>query len=488
VVLSAEKQLLCHCARNTCALMQGEQSDGCRLDQLLSRPQEDRVQLLSGPWRRGSNDTLGAAEAEHRAARERIEAALDRQLVHVWPFDDLEQADLVLDARPVGSWTVHARDGRVTFKVGRVRRPTTTVYADATTLTEVLEGVRSGVTAWIQGDLVMRGNIALALKLEGLLRGPERPVNFPKPGRVYAHGIDTFYLEAGRGPPVVLLHGLGSTNSGMLPTLDDLARDYRVIAPDIPGFGESSKPIRPYHAGFFARWLTALLDELGIERAHLVGNSMGGRIAIEVALRAPDRVDRLALLAPAVALKKLRQFVPLVRYVRPELAFLPLPVTRSTVMRVSKGLFADSRRIDASWHEAAADEFLRIFSTPRGRIAFFSALREIYLDAPWGARGFWSRLERLSRPALFLWGDRDPLVPAKFARHIERAVPHALSIVLEDCGHVPHFEHPERTHRLIRQFFAGDAVSVNPSGPVAEVSPLSRSFPRPSVGRQGGRG
>ncbi len=414
---------------------------------------------------RGDVLDLNATERQQRKARQRIELALDQQLVHVWPFDDVEQADLVLDARPVGSWTVHASRGRVTFKVGRARRPTTTVYADAQTLAEVLEGVRSGVTAWLQGDLEMRGNIALALKLEGLLRGPNRPVNFPRPGRVYAGGIDTFYLEAGHGEPVVLLHGLGSTNSGMLPTLDDLARSYRVIAPDLPGFGESSKPIRPYHAGFFARWLIALLDELGIQRAHLVGNSMGGRVALEVALRAPERVDRLALLSPAVALKKLRQFVPLVRTIRPELAALPLPAQRAMVLLVTRALFARSDRIDESWHQAAADEFLRVFSTARGRIAFFSALREIYLDAPSGPRGFWNRLEGLSRPTLFLWGDRDVLVPAKFAGHCARAVPSAESVVLEDCGHVPHFEHPEKTQALIRSFLSHGrpAASAEPA-------------------------
>jgi pimeloyl-ACP methyl ester carboxylesterase len=395
------------------------------------------------------------SEAERLRARERIESALDHQLVHVWPFDDLERADLVLDARPAGTWTLHASGGRVTFKAGHPRRRTTTVCTSAETLIQVLEGERSGVTAWLQGDLTMRGNIGLALKLEGLLRGPNRPANFPRPGRVLAHGIDTFYLEAGRGDPVILLHGLGSTNSGMLPTLDDLGRSYRVLSPDIPGFGDSSKPIRPYHPGFFARWLLAFMDELGIERAHIVGNSMGGRIALEAALRAPSRVDRLALLAPAVALKKARQFVPLVRVLRPEFALLPLPALRTHVRLVSKSLFADSRRIPPSWHESAADEFLRVFSTMRGRIAFFSALREIYLDAPSGPKGFWTRLEALSRPALFLWGDRDPLVPAKFARHVERAVPSATSIVMRDCGHVPHFEYPERTHHLIREFFGG---------------------------------
>jgi pimeloyl-ACP methyl ester carboxylesterase len=404
--------------------------------------------------RSARNDTGG----EHQLARARIEAALDYQLVHVWPFDDLAHADLVLDARPVGSWTVHASDGRVTFKVGRARTPTTTVATDARTLIEVLEGTRSGVSAWLEGDLHMRGNIALALKLEGLLRGPERPVNFPRPGRAYAHGVDTFYLEAGQGEPVILLHGLGSTNSGMLPTLDDLARNYRVIAPDIPGFGESSKPLRAYNAKFFAGWLVALMDELDIERAHLVGNSMGGRIAIEVALQAPHRVDRLALIAPAVALRKLRQFVPLVRALRPELAMFPLRPHRAAVLGVIRRFFADPRRVDPNWLEAGADEFLRVYSTARGRIAFFSALREIYLDAPWGARGFWRRLETLSRPTLFLWGDRDLLVPARFARHAARAVPHAQTVILKDAGHVPHFEHPAQTHQLIREFFESESL------------------------------
>jgi pimeloyl-ACP methyl ester carboxylesterase len=105
-----------------------------------------------------------------------------------------------------------------------------------------------------------------------------------------------------------------------------------------------------------------------------------------------------------------------------------------------------------AWYEAAIDEFLRIFATPRGRMAFFSAARQIYLEEAYGEDGFWDRLPALSRPALFLWGDRDQLVPSGFARHVTEAVPGARSIVLEDCGHVPQFEHPELTHRLTREF------------------------------------
>ena len=361
----------------------------------------------------------------------------------------------MLDAGSAGCFTLFARQGRVLVAEGRAPRPTTTVTAAPLAMLDLLEGRRSGVDVWLDGDLSVRGSLALAMKLEALLEGVARPVRCPKPRRIDVSGIDTFYLDAGRGPPVILLHGLGATNASMLPTLRALSEHHRVIAPDLPGFGESGKPLRAYRAGFFARWLVALCDRLGIERAHLVGNSMGGRIALETALSAPERVERLALLAPAVAFKRLRQAVPLVRLLRPELGFMPLIVPRLSVVSSLRMLFADSRRLPLSWYEAAADEFCRVVATTRGRICLFSAAREIYLDDPWGERGFWPRLSRLKSPALFLWGDRDLLVPAKFSRHVSRAVPHAECVVLPDCGHVPQFEHPEKTHALVGAFLRG---------------------------------
>jgi pimeloyl-ACP methyl ester carboxylesterase len=84
-------------------------------------------------------------------------------------------------------------------------------------------------------------------------------------------------------------------------------------------------------------------------------------------------------------------------------------------------------------------------------------MRNIYLDEPAGERGFWVRLERMGTPSLFVWGDRDRLVPAGFARHVERVLPQARSHVLADCGHVPQFELPDRTHDLLTGFL--DAVA-----------------------------
>lgn len=396
-----------------------------------------------------------ASPLSEGTARERIQRALDTLVVARWPLEEDIEADLEIDAGDAGAWTVSTRRRHVSVSRGRVRKPSGVVSADGETMAEVLEGHRSGAETFLKGFLRVRGDLALAMRLEGLLDRAGRPRHFPTPHRVNARGIDTFYLEAGDGPPVIALHGLGATNASMLPTVVDLARDHRVIAPDNPGFGESAKPLRAYHAEFFAEWVVGLMDRLGIRRAHLVGNSMGGRIALEVALRSPERVDRLALFAPAVAFRKLRQFAPLVRALRPELGAVPLTLPRAAVIRGAREIFSRPDRLPEVWFEAAADEFLRVFHTLRGRIALFSAARQIYLDTPFGEAGFWARLAQLSRPALFIWGDRDILVPAGFARHVEEALPKARSVVLQDCGHVPQFELPERTHALVRDFFSG---------------------------------
>jgi pimeloyl-ACP methyl ester carboxylesterase len=196
------------------------------------------------------------------------------------------------------------------------------------------------------------------------------------------------------------------------------------------------------------------MDALQIERAFLVGNSMGGRVAIEAGLEAPDRIERMVLLAPSPAFIRKRQFVRLVRVLRPELALAPVYIPKRRVVAGIKSMFSRPERLADAWYEAAADEFIRVFNTPRGRIAFFSAARQIYLEEPWGDSGFWDRLPGLEVPSLFVWGARDRLVPAAFERHVEKALPGAASVVLEDCGHVPQYELSDQTHELVRGFFS----------------------------------
>ncbi len=361
-------------------------------------------------------------------------------------------AVIALDAGAASRWTTRVAEGRMEVSPSLPERPTVTVTADPLTMSQVVGGSRSGVHAFLQGRLTVRGNLALALRLDSMFGQNHRPARWPRAGAVRAGGLHTSYLEAGEGPPILLLHGLGATNASLLPTMWDLARDHRVIAPDLPGFGDSGKPVRSYHAGFFARWATALLDELGIERAHVLGNSMGGRVALEMGMRSPERVDKLVLLAPSPAWLRNREYVRLVRFLRPELAMVPVRLPHRQVVRNIRFLFSRPSRLPETWYESAADEFLRVFSSPRGRIAFFSAARQIYLEEPHGEWGFWDRLPKLERPALFVWGRRDRLVSPRFARHVVSALPDARSVVFDDCGHVPQYEMPRKTHRLIREF------------------------------------
>ena len=350
--------------------------------------------------------------------------------------------------------------------------PTTSIAADPATLLDVVEGRESGVAAFLDGRLRVDGDLSLSLRLDGLFAAEDRSVRFTRSAMVMAGRTRTFHLEAGPpdAPPVVLLHGLGATNASLLPTLWDLSTDYRVLAPDLPGHGSSAAPYGSYDARFFARWLAGYLDAVGVPSCVLVGNSLGGRVALEVALLEPDRVDGLVLLAPAVAFRKLRQFVPVVRLARPEAAALPLPMTRGMARVTLRRMFAQPARLPPQSYDAAAGEFVRVYRRAAYRVAFFSSLRQIYLDDAFGDEGFWRRLPSLRPPALFLWGERDRLVPAGFARHVASALPNARSVVLADCGHVPQFELPDRTHAEVRAFLrelAGTGTSPRTHAPGA---------------------
>lgn len=380
-------------------------------------------------------------------------AALEAAARNLSPAARDLDAAVAFDLGEAGGWTLRVRHGIAAVADRIVSRADSRVFTDAQTLLDIAEARESGVKAFLDGRVAVRGNLALALRLDGLFERP-RPVRFPRGTTTSARGLRTFYLEAGEGPPVVLLHGLGATNASFLPTMWDLAEDHRVLAPDLPGFGDSAKPLRAYNSRFYARWLRWFLDEVGVERADLVGNSLGGRVAIEMGLSYKDWVGRLVLLTPSPAFIRRRQFVRLVRLLRPELGGIRVPIPHRAVVRFTRRMFARPERLPEQWYAAAADEFLRVFSSPRGRIAFFSAARQIYLEEPYGDHGFWDRLPTLHVPTLFVWGERDWLVPARFERHVQRALPTATSVVLPDCGHVPQFELPDRTHALIREFLS----------------------------------
>jgi pimeloyl-ACP methyl ester carboxylesterase len=365
-------------------------------------------------------------------------------------------ATMLFTAGGMANWTVQIERGRANVLPGGPGSPTTTVRAALPVLHDVVSGARSGVQAFLDHDLTVRGNLALSLQMDGLFPGDAADVTRTLTRSAHADGIDTFYLEAGPvdAPPVVLVHGLAATNASMLPLIPALSKEYRVLAPDLPGHGGTQATGSAHAARYLGDWLTAFLRETCDRPAVLIGNSLGGRTALEATLNSPYEVRGLVLLCPAVAFRKLRQLVPFVRILPDEIAALPVRIPRRVATRGLRNLFAEPTRLPDTWYDAAIDEFIRVVSIRANRLAMFSALRHVYLDEPFGETGFWDRLPALKPPALFVWGDQDVLVPSGFARFVAEALPAAGRVVLDSCGHVPQFEQPERTAELVRQFLS----------------------------------
>jgi pimeloyl-ACP methyl ester carboxylesterase len=347
-------------------------------------------------------------------------------------------------------------------------RPDVTIGTDADTWLKLRQGELSGLEAFSQRRLYARGKLDLALGFEGLFRLPNGRPPLLRIHDVPAGRVKISTLTMGEGPDVLLLHGLGSAKSSFFDTAAALSRRYRVHAMDLPGFGGSSKPsLAPYDAAYFSRTIVAAMDTLGIERAHVVGNSMGGRVALEMGLVHPERVAGLALLCPAVAFVR-REWHPVVRVLRPELGLLPHSLGRSRIEAQFWSMFADRDLVDPSVADIAVDEFERIYRSAGARLAFLTSARNVYLERPFGRGGFYPRLAGLKAPAMFVWGRHDKLIPAGFQPHVERWLPSAEHICFEDCGHVPQVERPERTNGLLERFFARvDALGRHGRGLVA---------------------
>ena len=348
------------------------------------------------------------------------------------------------------AWDVLIRDGAADLGPAELRLAADCLLsADPETWRDIAGDVRGGMTAFRRGRLRVRRNLHLGIGFLAATSG------MTEAGRLRFDSVRTrkatlSILSAGTGEPVVCVHGLGGTKASFLPTVAALADTYRVIAFDLPGFGESDKPIAAaYNAPYFANAVTGLMDELGIDSAHVVGNSLGGRVGIELGLLHPERVRELVLLSPALAWLRDRPWKWLLQLPLPRLGLIqPTPrfIAEPIVRRIVPGG-------DRGWAAAGVDEFLRCYLTPRGRTAFYEAARNIYLDEPNGDDGFWTRLGALESDTMFVWGREDTLVPIAFMKHVERTLPRARHVEL-DCGHVPQLERPIETHAAVREFLS----------------------------------
>jgi pimeloyl-ACP methyl ester carboxylesterase/putative sterol carrier protein len=350
-------------------------------------------------------------------------------------------------------FAISIADHSCTVQEGPAAAPHSIISTDPATWLAMDQGSLTGGQAFLDRRLTASGNLDLAVRLQTLFR-PYRRTRKPSDldhVDIAANGLTLSAYVLGHGDPVLLLHGLGATKITWLPLLDGLGEGHRVIVPDLPGHGESDKPRTDYSSRFYARVIRRLLDSLGIEQAVVIGNSMGGRIALELALRSPDRVACLGLLAPAVPGFRWRYIMGFTRVFPTEWGGIPFPLRERWMEAVIRRLFADPSRLPESAYSAAAREFIRIYRDPVARMAFFSSLRHIVTERP---EPFYSSLRRIKQPALVAFGEQDRVVPPRLGVRLAQRLPNSEYVALPGCGHVPQFEATKATEAVLSAFLA----------------------------------
>ena len=266
------------------------------------------------------------------------------------------------------------------------------------------------------------------------------------------HGHEVAYRTAGSGPVVLLIHGMAGSSATWIPVIDQLAEHMTVVAPDLPGHGRSDKPRGDYSLGAHASFLRDLLAKLGHESATIVGQSLGGGIALQFAYQYPERCERVVLVAAGGLGKDVVGLLrglaaPGVEYVLP-IAFQP--VFRDAVNSVARRL----RRVGIKPGPETL-EIWRSYSSlidPATRTAFLRTLRTVV-----DVRGqLVSAHDRLylaeAMPTLIVWGDHDPIIPVSHAYEAHEAIPGSRLEVFEGSGHFPHCHDPERFVEALLDF------------------------------------
>ncbi len=269
--------------------------------------------------------------------------------------------------------------------------------------------------------------------------------------RIELEGREVNYCELGEGPAIVFIHGLGASWQSWLEQMPELATDHRVVAMDLPGFGYSEMPREDISIESYARWTIKLMDALGIESAAVIGNSMGGFVSAELAIKFPERVQRLVFVSAAIFWQNRRRAQPLV-----QLARLSDAVVARALVRATDDI-ATRRRLRYAALASAGFRYPQYISDELAHEMVRSARRtDGFLPALEALAGYdlVEELPKISCPTLIVWGAHDQLVSVRDAERLEDLIPDSRREVFERTGHVAMLERPERFNRLLREFLA----------------------------------
>lgn len=270
------------------------------------------------------------------------------------------------------------------------------------------------------------------------------------------HGERVAYLDEGSGEVVLLLHGIAGSSQTWRALIGPLSRRYRVVAPDLLGHGNSTKPRSDYSLGALSVLVRDILDELGIDRASIVGHSLGGGIAMQFRYQHPGYVDRLVLigsggLGPDVGLTLRLASLPGSELVLPVIAARLLLSPGDRVWSLLRKIGVESPLGEEYWRAYCS------LSDGPTRQAFLRTLRSV-VDRRGQAVSALSKLNsRTDFPVMVIWGQRDTMIPVQHAYAARGVRPDVRLEVLADVGHFPHVERPVEVAELIHDFISSDA-------------------------------
>ncbi len=248
------------------------------------------------------------------------------------------------------------------------------------------------------------------------------------------------YLESGNSQDtVVLIHGLGASADRWEYVIPLFNKYFRVIVPDLIGFGYSDKPLVDYTSEFFSKFLKNFLKEIGVEKLKIIGSSLGGQICAGYASENMGSIEKLVLVSPSGAMQHstpaLDAYVMAALYPDKEVA------ENAYQMMAGPGQEINAKIIE---------DFVTRMKLPNAKMAFMSTLLGLK-----NAENILEVLKTISIPTLIVWGERDPVIPIKFADSFVSSIKDCRFYRMDNCGHTPYVDEPEKFTKLVTDFLRG---------------------------------
>ncbi len=277
------------------------------------------------------------------------------------------------------------------------------------------------------------------------------------PGRlVEIAGVDTFVYDYGSGSPILFIHGYGDTADGWRMTIPEVITSHRIIAFDLPPFGRSEDPKRtnptPLLVDFYKEFFLELYEKLGLKKATVVGHSLGGTVALELALDRPELVDRLVVVAPAGLGKHPPLWWYFLAYLSKPMSALPITPVDFAPRLVRQSVKSFAERLVVHNRSENGDKIrhlVNMHGTRKNLGKLLSAGSSMIGEYDGSLR---ERCAELKPPTLGIWGRNDALVPVRHSNLFAEASPVVRNKVIDNCGHYPQVEHPETFARTLKQF------------------------------------